>query len=537
MTNIVLAGAKYLIILLFALFTYVSFRAQRDVPENKKQGTYNLQRFLVFTIHTLAFLSIFINAAAGNVTDVTTKSVIVLYFSELIYLIFIMCILPRIVRLSKGLNNVMCMLIVVGFIIQTRLSYSTGTKHLIFIAVSTIIYIVAALLCKKVKVLYRLTWLYCIAGMALILAVYVFAKVSLGAKTSIDLGFVSIQPFEFVKILFVMFIASAFNKANDFKTVCITAILGGAHVIILVLCSELGTALILALVYVLMLYVATKKVIYLLICAAVFAVACVAAYMLFSHVQIRVDVWLDPWSDIDNRGYQITQSLFAIGTGGWLGSGLYNGSPENIPMVANDFVFSAISEELGAIFAIFLIMLCLCFVLMTFRIAIRISKPFYKLLAFGLGAVYGFEVFLTVGGAIKFVPSTGINLPFISSGGSSIVASMILVAIVQALYVISESDVRLEREMIEERMVSGYARNPEAGPDAALDGSYEDDESEMIFSESDEYGPDEEEFYERLIGNRVRESENSKRSKEMTAAEERRKSKVTQIKDKEIDDF
>ena len=455
MTNIVLASAKYLIILLFALFTYASFMVQRDVPEEKKKGTVNLQRVLVFAVHALAFFSIFINVSIGNAAGMTRKEVLVIYVCQLLFLVFIMCILPHIVHLSVGLNNVMCMLLTVGFIIQTRLSYDTGFKHLIYTAVSAVVYIVAALLCKKVKLLYRMTWVYCIVSLALLLAVFVFAKVSLGAKTSIDLGFVSIQPFEFVKIIFVMFIAAAFNKANDFKTVAITAMFGAAHVIILVMCSELGTALILAVVYVLMLYVATKKAIYLLICLVVFVGACIAAYTLFSHVQVRVDVWLDPWADIDNKGYQITQSLFAIGTGGWLGSGLYNGSPSYIPMVYNDFVFSAISEELGAIFAIFLILLCLCFVLMSFRIAIRVSKPFYKLLAFGLGAVYGMEVFLTIGGAIKFVPSTGINLPFISSGGSSVLASMILVAMIQALYVISEEDVEMERELIEARIVYG----------------------------------------------------------------------------------
>ena len=475
MTNIVLAGAKYLIILFFAVFTYISFTAQRDRPEEDKKGTYKLQRVLVFLIHALAFICIMINVAAGRVDDVSPLNVIILYFAQLLYLIFVMCILPLIVHLSAGLNNCMCMLMTVGFIIQTRLSFGTGLKHLLFTAISTVIYIIFTLLCKKVRFLYRLTWLYFIVGMALLITVFIFARVSRGAKVSIDLGFISIQPFEFVKILFVMFIAAAFNKANSFKTVFMTAIGALAHVAVLVMCSELGTALILAVVYALMVYVATKKFRYLLISIAAFAVACVAAYMLFSHVQVRVDVWLNPWADIDNKGYQITQSLFAIGTGGWLGSGLYNGSPSNVPMVANDFVFSAVCEELGVIFSIFLILLCLCFILMIFRIAIRISRPFYKLLAFGLGAVYGLQVFLTIGGAIKFVPSTGINLPFISSGGSSIVASMLLVAMVQALYVISESDVRIENEMIEERLLYGDVRKDWDGYEEEYDFDIDED--------------------------------------------------------------
>lgn len=503
MINIVLAGAKYLMILFFAVFTYVSFTAQRDKPEEQKKGTYNLQRALVFFIHALAFLCIMVNAAAGRVADVRPLNVMVLYAGQLIYLIFVMCILPRIVSLSRGLNNCMCMLMTVGFIIQTRLSFSTGLKHLLFTVFSTVIYIIFTLLCKKVRFLYRLTWLYFFVGMALLIAVFIFARVSRGAKVSIDLGFISIQPFEFVKILFVLFVAAAFNKANSFKTVVLTAAGAVAHVAVLVLCSELGTALILAVVYALMVYVSTKKVRYLLISSAGFAVACVAAYMLFNHVRTRVDVWIDPWSDIDNKGYQIAQSLFAIGTGGWLGLGLYNGSPTNVPMVANDFVFSAISEEMGGLFSIFLILLCLCFILMILRIAIRISRPFYKLTAFGLGAVYGLQVFLTIGGAVKLVPSTGINLPFISSGGSSIVASMLLVAIVQALYVISESDVQLENELIEERLIYGTqsSRRMTQNYDHFGEDKYDESRDDRHVDQyDDEYDDEYDEYDERYEG-------------------------------------
>ena len=440
MYEIALAIAKYFIIFLFAIFSCISFLTQKSIVQAKEQITLRLQGVLIIAVHFFSFFCIFLNAAAGNAGDIGKTSVAILYALQLLYLIFIIYVLPHIVRLSKAINNCMCMLITIGFVIQTRLSFATGRKHFIFITVSTVIYIIAALLCKKVSFLYKLTWLYYIMGLCLLLIVFIFAKLSYGAKISIDLGFVSVQPFEFTKILFVFFTAAAFNKANDFKHVLITAICAASYILILVVCTELGTALILAVAYVMMLFVATKKILYLVICIVAFAAACVVAYLLFSHVRVRVDVWLNPWSDIDNRGYQITQSLFAIGTGGWLGLGLYAGMPTYVPMVTNDFVFSAIAEELGSVFAVFLILLCLCFTLMIFRVALKVSKPFYKLLAFGLGAVYAFQVFLEIGGAIKFIPSTGINLPFISSGGSSLVASMVLVAVIQGLYVISEAN-------------------------------------------------------------------------------------------------
>lgn len=461
MIDSVLTGSKYLIIILFAVFTYISFMAQRNVPEEKKKGTFILQMILVLFIHFLGWFNILVYVNRGATRASGLSQALLMYIFQLAFLVFMTVFLPMIVKISRGLNNVMCMMLVIGFIFQIRLSFSTGTRHFIYVVFSSIIFIIALILCRKIKFLYSLTWVYCILGLILLIVVYIFAQVSLGAKVSIDLGPITIQPFEFVKILFVMFVAAAFNKANNFRTVLITAVTGAVYIIILVLCNELGTSLMLAVVYVLMLYVATKKVRYLIISAFGFAAACIAAYLLFSHVRVRVDVWLNPWSDIDNKGYQITQSLFAIGSGGWLGTGLFKGYPESIPMVNNDFVFSAITEELGTIFAIFLILLCLCFMLMIYRIALRLARPFYKLLAFGLGSVYGFQVFLTIGGSIKFIPSTGINLPYISRGGSSVLASMVIIAMVQALYVISESDAVNERNLYIERMFGDSTDNVE----------------------------------------------------------------------------
>ena len=122
--------------------------------------------------------------------------------------------------------------------------------------------------------------------------------------------------------------------------------------------------------------------------------AAVVAYHLFGHVRQRVSAWKDPMAVYQNEGYQIVQSLFAIGTGGWFGMGLCQGSPESIPVVKNDFIFSAICEELGGIFAICLILVCMSFFLMIVNIALRIINPFYKLIALGLGTEYAFQVFL-----------------------------------------------------------------------------------------------------------------------------------------------
>ena len=448
MTEIVLTGAKYLIIVLFAYFVYISFRVQRDAPEEKKKTGYNLQRVFLFLIHALAHLCICINIAINPDIPLTIPKVLGFYAGQVVYLVMMSCVIPKFVSLSKGINNVLCMFLALGFIFQTRLGFDTSVRQFFILLFGTVAFLVFVFFCKRAKFLRNMTWIYCILGMALLLLVLILSRVTKGEKLAIDLGFFSFQPMEFVKILFVMFVASAFHKANTLKTVIITAACAAVHVLIVVFCRDLGSALILAVIYVLMLYVATKRKAFLFIGIGGFAVAAFAAYHLFSHVKVRIQVWLDPWSDIDNKGFQIAQSLFAIGTGGWLGSGIFRGSPLTIPVVSNDMIFSAIAEEMGGIFAIILILLCLCFILMMLRVSMRVNNTFYKLLAFGLATSYAVQVFLTIGGAIKFIPLTGVNLPFISSGGSSLLASMVFIGIIQALYVISEADVEKEREMI-----------------------------------------------------------------------------------------
>ena len=448
MTDIILTGAKYLIIILFAYFTYISFRAQRNAPDERKRLSYALQRITMLIIHALAFLSICINIQLYDEIDLDLGKTIGLYAGQLVYLLIMSLIIPHFVSLSRGLNNVMCMFLAIGFIIQTRLDFDTSVRQFLIVLVGTVVFLVFVFLCKRAKFMRNLTWIYAFVGLALLVMVLILSRVVHGAKLAIDLGFISFQPAEFVKILFVLFVASAFYASNSFKTVLITGASAAIHVLILVFCHDLGSALILFMIYFMMLYVATKRLLYVGIGLGALVVGGIAAYALFSHVRVRISAWKDPWSTIDSSGYQIAQALFAIGTGGWFGSGLFGGMPKNVPMVSNDMVFAAISEELGGLFSILLILLCLCFVLMIFRVAIRVNNPFYKLLAFGLGAAYGFQVFLTIGGTIKFIPLTGVNLPFISSGGSSLLASMIMIGMVQALYVISEADVEREREMV-----------------------------------------------------------------------------------------
>jgi len=171
----------------------------------------------------------------------------------------------------------------------------------------------------------------------------------------------------------------------------------------------------------------------------------VAGYKLFSHVRVRVQAFMDPFSAIDREGYQMTQSLFAIGSGKWFGMGLYQGTPSDIPFVESDFMFSAVAEELGGIFALCLILVCLNCFLAFLKIAMDLDDTFYRLVASGLAVMYIFQIFLTVGGGIKFIPLTGVTLPLVSYGGSSVLTTLIVFAIMQGLYMLRFTEEK-ERE-------------------------------------------------------------------------------------------
>lgn len=493
MTDIVYTISKFVLIVFFGLFTILSFRVQRDVPEELKTHTYTFQRSLTIAIHAVAYFVMCLHVL-GHDTDLNIWYLIGFYLGQLAYILVMTMVIPRIVRLNAGLNNVMVMMLTIGFIIQTRLSFDDSIRQFMIVLAGTIISLIFCFFCKRARFLRNLTWIYCILGMGLLALVMVLSTVSRGARLSLEIGPFSFQPLEFVKILFVLFVASAFHRSTSFKMVLITAACAGIHILIQVFCTDLGSAFILFVIYLMMLYAATRKFLYILLGTGAFTGAAIVAYHMFSHVKVRVSTWLDPWEDINGKGYQITQSLFAIGTGGWFGSGLFRGSPNSIPLVSKDMVISAISEELGAIFAIFLILLCLCFSLMIFRVAIRIELTFYKLLAFGLGVSYAVQVFLTIGGAFKFIPLTGVTLPFISNGGSSILASFIMIGIVQSLYVISESDVAHERRLIaagaDLSEFAGYedlARDPYDGWAGEEDGSEDGMDNVMFQDEEAEY--------------------------------------------------
>lgn len=425
--------SKYFITLFIALYTLECFLVFRFQDEERRRGIYLRQNLLMFLVHFSCFLVICFETGKLEYLLFYVLQQILLFASIVLFSM----IYPNGNRLI--INN-MCMLLSIGFIILSRLSFEKAIKQFFIVTVSVIIGMLIPFLIHKFKFLRNFTWAYAAAGIAALGIVLILGSVTYGSKISYSVAGVTFQPSEFVKIIFVFFLAGALCESHDLLRVALTAVIAGAHVLILVASKDLGSALIFFIVYVMMVFIATGNWGYLLLGCAGGSGAAVMAYHFFSHVQVRVQAWKDPFSCIDDAGYQITQSLFAIGSGGWFGLGLFRGTPDSIPFVEADFVFSAVAEELGIVFSMCMILICISCFIMIMNISLRLKDRFYQLTAFGLGVTYIFQVFLTIGGGTKFIPMTGITLPFISYGGSSVLTTLVMFFIIEGLYIIRQEE-------------------------------------------------------------------------------------------------
>lgn len=362
--------------------------------------------------------------------------IIFFYLAQLLYFVLVTFIMKKLYKkYHMVILNLMFFMLIVGFAINTRLSYTKSIKQFYICVFATAVTIIIPQIMDKSKNIRNYSYLFGIFGIGALALVYVIGSVTMGAKLSLDLHFITIQPSEFVKISFTLFLSGILYKNKNIKGVIISGIFAAIHVIILVISKDLGTALILCIVYLFLVYMATGAKRYLMGGLLAGAGASVIAFKLFSHVKTRVEAWINPWPIIDGKGYQITQSLFAIGTGGLFGSGLFMGLPDDIPVVEQDFIISAICEELGTFFAICIVLISLCIFIICIRISLNCKDEFYKLTTAALACTYGFQIFLTVGGAIKLIPSTGVTYPLLSYGGSSLLATIAVFTILQGVYI------------------------------------------------------------------------------------------------------
>jgi cell division protein FtsW (lipid II flippase) len=341
-----------------------------------------------------------------------------------------------------------------GLVAIERVAPNFAERQTIWLAVSAAALVIVAALPDVLRLLRAYRYTLLVLGLALLVGTILLGTNPSGQAGAPELwlgvGTIFFQPSEPLKIILVAFLASYLSEQYPIlraegidlggrlrlspRIYGPILLMWGISVVILIWQRDLGTAILFFVVFLVLLYVASGNTLLLLAGAGLVALAGFAAYQLFSVVQLRVDIWLNPWPEADTRAYQIVQSLMAFAAGGVFGQGVGQGAPGYIPVVHSDFVFAAIGEEWGMLGVITVITCFAMLVMRGLRIAVlQGGRPFHTLLTVGLSAVVGLQSLLIMGGVLKLIPLTGVTLPYFSYGGSSLLTNFVIIALILRL--------------------------------------------------------------------------------------------------------
>ncbi|MCR6545483.1 FtsW/RodA/SpoVE family cell cycle protein [Dehalobacterium formicoaceticum] len=365
---------------------------------------------------------------------------------------------------------IVSMLSTLGIIMIFRLDPVLGGKQIIWFVLGNVVFFIASFIYRKINFWERLLYLYPVFSLILFLLTMFFGSEVKGATNWIFIGDFSFQPSEVMKLVFIFFIAAyyahpdklalnnlkVFRRKISVESKWVFMGLAFFQMGLLVLQRELGTILVLLLIYLTMVYIYEEDRKFFYLNGALLFFGGIIGASSLHYVQVRIAAWLNPWSDVAGKGYQIAQSLFAIGSGGFWGTGLGLGQPQYIPEVHTDFIFSAICEEMGIFGGVAVLLLYFILVYRGIKISLGLKNSFHQYIALGISLMFGFQTFIIIGGVIKLIPLTGITLPFVSYGGSSLITSFLALGILQS---ISSSKFMEEEEL--------YERDEEKVPEAA----------------------------------------------------------------------
>ena len=333
----------------------------------------------------------------------------------------------------------------IGITFVTRLQPDASLGQVIFLFLGVALMVGTLAVVKNLEVIKRYKYVLGIAGIILLVLPMFIGTEIYGSKLWIKIGGFQFQPGEFAKVLIVLFLAGYLAESRELLSISNRTVLGikfprlrllyplfivwGVCLLVVAFERDLGSALLFYTIFLIMLYVATGRVSYVIIGLALLAVGAFGMYQIMSHVQVRVAIWLDPFSDAQNLGYQIVQSLFSLADGGLAGVGIGKGMADIIPVVASDMIFAAIGEEMGLLGGSAVLLLFMLFAVRGLTTAARAKSDLAAFSAAGLTAAISFQAFTIVGGVTKLIPLTGVTLPFMSQGGSSLLASFVIVAL------------------------------------------------------------------------------------------------------------
>lgn len=347
-------------------------------------------------------------------------------------------------HIDRHLLIVVYVLISISMIMQYRINVEIAFKQLTWISIGMALMCVMLILMRYLEFLKKAVWVLMIGTAGLLALVLLVGQTTGGAKNWINLAGFSFQPSEFGKIALGFVLATWLTRRQRFFSLWPLWAFLLACIGILVLSRDLGAAVIYALMTLIVYYVGTGNTWMTLAGAGVGAVGAVGAYAVFDHVKVRVAAWRNPWASYETSGYQIAQGLMAIASGGLFGLGLTRGAPKTIPAYHTDYIFAVICEEMGLVVGLFVIVFFLVLILRCARAAADSTDSFCALLATAMASGFALQTFLILGGVIKMIPLTGVTLPFVSYGGSSMITSFIMVGIVEAIAI--RNGARLEQE-------------------------------------------------------------------------------------------
>ena len=325
-----------------------------------------------------------------------------------------------------------------GYVVITRLDTDLAALQSTWTAIGIGSYVLTLLFVPRVRLLENYRYLLGLAGIALIVLPLIpgFGREINGARIWASVGPINFQPGEFAKIALAAFFAAYLVDSRELlrtrmelRDLAPIGVAWAGSLAVMVFERDLGSSLLFFTLFVVVLWVASERWIVLAVGGGMFAAGAVFSWLMFSHVQLRVDVWLNPFDDPKGDGFQIVEASFALADGGLTGTGLGRGEPTRIPFVETDFIFAAIGEELGLAGSVAVLMAFLVLVGSGLRVALRAERVFEKLFALGLTTLMGVQAFVIIGGVLRVVPLTGITLPFVSYGGSSLVANYVLLAL------------------------------------------------------------------------------------------------------------
>ncbi|OOB77845.1 MAG: hypothetical protein ATN33_06100 [Epulopiscium sp. Nele67-Bin001] len=328
---------------------------------------------------------------------------------------------------------ILSFLVLVSQIVLTRLNPLLATRQLgwvlISIVVAWVLFYISPYLVKK-----NVGNIYSLVIIGILALPFLFGSQINGALNWVNIGGISFQPSEMAKILYVIAIAEFLTlyyiRENSDKSIFKVLLLTAAVLLILIAQKDLGGAMLYAITFLVLMYTGTSNIIIPLVGVGVGAVGFGMLMLVFSHVQVRIQAWLNPWVDIVNTGYQMVQGLFAMGTWGVFGSGLTRGLPQKVPFVTTDFIFVAIVEELGVIIGMCVIFSYLLLAIWGIRISLKHRIMFVRYIIIGYTTFIVMQSFIILGGVMQILPLTGVTLPFVSYGGSSMFSSTCMIAII-----------------------------------------------------------------------------------------------------------